>query len=198
MALTQCRECGRTVSTDAPACPHCGCSSPAATPDATGSQPRESETAEEMAATAETPPEDEETIEAPRLARSIPGSVEAAVLLIGAALLLLAVGARSQLPLVLCAGGLVCGKPWWRELTFWLLALSVPVGLLLFGRDLADVLRSSHLASGLLLSLGSLAFTVGLAALVFPSGRLEQRGARAWTACGAAGLVLVLVGRLHW
>lgn len=37
MALQPCRECGQTVSTQAPSCPHCGVSEPAATQDASRS-----------------------------------------------------------------------------------------------------------------------------------------------------------------
>ena len=35
MALKPCRECGRMVSTEAAACPQCGCPNPTAVPDVT-------------------------------------------------------------------------------------------------------------------------------------------------------------------
>jgi hypothetical protein len=56
----------------------------------------------------------------------VPGSIEAAATILAATLALTAAGLYGGWGIVVCAAGLLWGKPWWRGLT---LVLAILVGL---------------------------------------------------------------------
>jgi hypothetical protein len=189
MPLTLCRNCGRQVSTVDARCPHCQCADPAPGEGAAPTPPPEARAqptspppgAPDWALGAP-PPE-----EVPRyaaLARDLPGSKEAAGVILGALLALLVAGIYAGLLLPICAAGLLWGKPWWRGVTLVLAVLSGLGGLASLG--------PFQEAEATLLALGQLLAMGGVIALV--AGTDASRN-RAKGAIGGAviGIILMLV-----
>ncbi len=198
MALAKCRECGNRVSTEAAACPRCGCPRPSDRPAMVSShsgEEREQRLAREQGPTA--PAEtvgtaDDSTadvvspsLDAAASARSRPGSVEAASAILVGALAFMAVGLYVSWFLIICAAGLLWGKLWWRRLTSWLALL---VGLCTIGIIGGLPPRVENLAV-----LGSVLTFLGIAVLV--SGEdPSPRTIRAGVLCAAVGIVSVFIG----